>query len=109
MKNPETIFKEKVQRDLKKLKRAWWYKTQEVAIRGIHDIILCVNGFFVSIELKRNPKAKVDALQVYNLDRIEQSGGLAFIAYPENWESIFWFLVELDAGEPRAPKRASRS
>lgn len=47
---------------------------------GVPDIIACVNGKFIAIEVKR-PRGVVSALQKANLKMIEQSGGVVFVAY----------------------------
>lgn len=64
-------------------------KTQEVAKRGILDVIMCVNGVFVAIELKRAKSEKPDELQRWNMKKIISSGGVALLAYPENWDEVF--------------------
>ncbi|OLN21423.1 recombinase RecB [Domibacillus antri] len=47
---------------------------------GVPDILACVNGAFVGIEVKR-PGGIVAPLQNWNIDEIQQSGGHAFVAY----------------------------
>jgi Holliday junction resolvase len=47
---------------------------------GVPDIIACLNGRFVGIEVKR-PGGIVSPLQQYNIDEIHRSGGVAFVAY----------------------------
>ncbi len=47
---------------------------------GVPDIIACVDGVFVGIEIKR-PGGKVSALQQLNIDEINKNGGCAFVAY----------------------------
>lgn len=101
----ETKFKESVRRDLKTLENVWFFKTQEVATRGIPDFILCLNGYFVTIELKRSKKIKLEPLQEHISNRIEEKGkGIALRAAPENWEKIFDLLKKLDAGKPQRRK-----
>ena len=49
---------------------------------GVPDIICCVEGMFVGIEVKRpSTKNNVSKLQMYNLAKIEKAGGLGFVAY----------------------------
>lgn len=92
----EAAFKALVQRDLKTLRHAWFFKSQEVSIRGIPDMIICLGGRFVAIELKRDFRAKADALQRYNLNRIAEAGGRAIVASPESWDEILAELRLLD-------------
>lgn len=96
---PETkFFKNAVEPLLKSLPNTWFYKTQEVSRRGILDIVACVRGQFVSLELKIPPNT-LDGLQEYNLMRIRRSGGLALEITPENWTAAFNLLREMALGE----------
>lgn len=47
---------------------------------GVPDIIACVDGVFIGIEVKR-PGGIVSPLQQLNIDDINRSGGVAFVAY----------------------------
>lgn len=84
----ETKFQNRVLKDLKSLPNTWVLKTQERARRGIPDILSCVAGHFVAIELKASQEAIVSPLQCYEISKIEHSGGYSYIAYPENWDSV---------------------
>lgn len=86
---PETRFKNKVRRDLEELERTWICKIQQVAKRGDPDFILCVNGQFVALELKKDGKEKPDPLQYHKLEKIIIAGGLAYVAHPQNWKKIY--------------------
>lgn len=98
MKKAETIFKEKVLSDLKRLSNAWFTKVQQVCIHGTPDIIGVVCGFFIAIELKAKEKDRPDNMQAYTLDKIRLCGcGLVFVAYPENWKEIYIFLTWLSS------------
>lgn len=95
-KQAESLFKEKVRRDLVALGGPIWIcKTQQVSIRGTPDFLICMNGHFVALELKKDPKAKVSALQEYNIDEICLAHGFGFIVLPENWAGILKFLETL--------------
>ncbi len=95
-KKPETVFKERVLPLLRSLPHSWWFKTQMIAIRGIPDVIGCLNGTFVALELKRgDDKGKLAPLQGYILRKITAAGGLALECTPENWEEIFGVLKKL--------------
>jgi fatty acid-binding protein DegV len=89
MKQPETKFKEHVQKDLKLVPKCWFFKTQLVALIGIPDIIGCKDGRFFALELKRSRKAAIAKIQEYILARIRDAGGYGVIAYPENWNAIY--------------------
>lgn len=47
---------------------------------GVPDILACINGRFVGIEVKR-PGGIVAPLQTWNINEIQKSGGVAFVAY----------------------------
>jgi hypothetical protein len=95
-KNPETKFKEKVIKDLRTLKPIWFSKIQQVAIRGIPDILLCIRGNFIAIELKVD--AELTELQHYNLVNIQKAGGWSYDVTPKNWKQIFQKLKEIHNG-----------
>lgn len=84
----ETIFKEKVLADLRKIPRLWCVKVQQVAIRGTPDILCCAGGVFVAVELKKDARVDPDPLQDYTLERIKKAGGWTFVAHPGNWTDI---------------------
>ena len=54
---------------------------------GIPDLILCVNGIFVSVELKA-PNGRPSALQKMNTARINQSNGIGVVLYPDGLEQF---------------------
>ena len=56
-------------------------------VHGIPDIIICLKGKFIAVELK-NEDGKPSALQLYNIDKIKQSGGRAFILRPSGFEKF---------------------
>lgn len=58
---------------------------------GIPDLLCCVNGFFLAVEVKAE-KGKPSELQVWNRDRIVRSGGFAVILYPDQFDT-FTLLV----------------
>ena len=87
MKKPETVFKEHVLKDLRSLKGIWVKKIQSVSVRGIPDILACINGHFVAIELKVD--SPLEPLQDYELSRIQKAKGLALIASPSTWSKQF--------------------
>lgn len=93
----ETKFKEQVQKDLKSIPRSWFVKTQERSRRGMPDIIGCVSGTFVAIELKVGGNTATPLQEVY-LDRISSAGGVSFVATPESWNLQFQLLLGLGNG-----------
>lgn len=88
-KKPETLFSEKVKRDLEELQQngalLWFTKIQQVGIRGIPDYLICARGKFIALELKKSTKEKPDPLQQYNLNEIRACCGVSLTANPEDW------------------------
>ena len=61
---------------------------------GVPDIVACIDGRFIGIEVKRPAsRSTVSPLQAYNLDKIEEKGGLSMVAW--NVEMVREFLEEM--------------
>lgn len=82
----EKLFENKIKKFLKE--RGCWY-VKYFANRntrsGVPDILACVNGHFVAIEVKAED-GKPTELQKWNVDKIRECGGVAMIVYPSDWE-----------------------
>jgi len=91
----EAAFRKKVVEVLKKLPNTWVVSIQQIAIRGIPDIICCINGCFVGFELKRSLDAKTSELQKWNFTAIVHAGGQIYKLSPESWEETHEELVKL--------------
>jgi len=63
------------------------FSIQQRTIRGSPDLMGCINGYFLALELKSHEKAAVSPLQEYNIDSIIRAGGYALIVHPQNWEA----------------------
>jgi hypothetical protein len=96
-------FETKYKNDILKLLKcrytlSWWLVAQMLVFVGIPDLIGCVYGRFVALELKSDRK-KAEAkkgrivLQRHTLALIRRAGGFAEIMHPENQEEI---LAKLD-------------
>lgn len=59
---------------------------------GVPDILACVNGYFVAIEVKA-PKGEPSELQIYNINKINKAGGFAVILYPKDFD-LFKEMIE---------------
>lgn len=59
---------------------AYSVKTIATNKRGVPDILVCYKGKFIAIEVKTLGN-KPSPLQIYNLDGIRESGGIAFVAF----------------------------
>lgn len=93
-KQGETKFKERVLKDLKSLPSTWMIKTQERSRRGTPDILACVNGWFVALELKVE-SGKLDLLQQHNIGEIARCGGISAEVKPSTWAEQFRELQNL--------------
>ena len=68
-------------------------------VRGIPDILTCVNGYFVGIEVKDTGGRPTD-IQIQKIKKIRESGGFAWIVYPGGWDELKEYLtVLLNDGE----------
>ena len=75
----------------------WIYKSHDLCTVGIPDMIMCLHGHFIAIELKTDKRSakyqgdvshlhvdltqKASPLQKYNVKQINDAGGSAFIGY----------------------------
>lgn len=90
------MLEKKVENKIKKwLKdRNYWYFKVHGSIyqpAGIPDIIACINGKFVAIEVKRSDGGIVSELQKAQIQKIKDSGGLVGVAH--NMEE-FWQILK---------------
>ncbi len=61
---------------------AYVVKVITASKNGIPDILACVEGRFVGIEVKRpESRNNVSKLQAHNLDIIEAGGGISMVAW----------------------------
>jgi len=103
-KKAETLLKDRVRLQLERINKCSIIKIQQVVIRGDPDFVLCVNGFSVWVELKRNRKEKADPLQHYKLEKHLRDGGYSFILHDENKDAIMQFLTMLSITEQIKPE-----
>ena len=54
---------------------------------GTSDILACVNGYFLAIEVKAQT-GKPSELQLVKINDIRKAGGFAYVAYPGGWERL---------------------
>ena len=58
---------------------------------GVPDILACVDGHFLGIEVKAS-NGKPSPLQIHNLRKIDDAGGFAVLLYPDQFD-LFKDLV----------------
>lgn len=61
---------------------------------GVADILACVNGKFVAIEVKAE-NGKPSELQKYHQEQVKKSGGIAYILYPKDFEQFKKDITQL--------------
>jgi hypothetical protein len=82
---------------LKKLRNTAEFSIQQASIRGDADKLMCVRGFFVWMELKKDGEDP-DPLQRYKASLVREAGGITIVAKPANWDDVSLFLKMLDDG-----------
>jgi len=85
----ERQFQTKVIKYLKALPNTWLFKVWGGGFQkaGIPDLICCINGVFVAIELKAE-YGKATELQKMNIKQINASGGIGVILYPAGFDTF---------------------
>ncbi|MDR1871988.1 MAG: hypothetical protein LBS60_08775 [Deltaproteobacteria bacterium] len=88
---PEAKVKKMI-RDLAKSFRPYIFDTPQVmsAItrRGTPDILWCLGGLFIGIEVKADAKSRFSKLQVEKLQAIHDAGGVAVGVHAGNFEDF---------------------
>ena len=65
--------------------------------KGVPDILACVGGYFVGIEVKAQ-NGHPSELQIYNIEQIRKAGGFAFVLYPSGYDEFKEFIENLKLG-----------
>lgn len=79
------MLEKKVENNIKKWlkdKNYWYFKVHGSIYQpsGIPDILACINGKFVAIEIKRSKGGVVSPLQKAQIEKIKENGGIAGVA-----------------------------
>ena len=84
----EKHFENKVKAFLKN-EGCWVLKTWSNGIQrsGIPDLLVCCNGYFIAVELKAE-NGKPSELQLWNIEKIRESTGIAIVLYPDQFETF---------------------
>jgi hypothetical protein len=91
----ESAFKRVVRKDLKSLFKCWNVKIAVCGKNGTPDILMCLNSYFVALELKASKSAKRSELQKLRIKEITEAGGYAYFVYPEIWKQVYKELQKL--------------
>ena len=62
---------------------------------GIPDILCCINGYFVGVEVKAQNGIPSE-LQLFNIKKINAAGGFAFVLYPSAFDQFKTFVENLE-------------
>jgi hypothetical protein len=81
---------------------AWIYRTTDRFRAGIPDFLGCIEGRLVGIEVKQEGK-ETRALQEYELTKIAESGGIAFVMYGHAFTEAGSFKEIFDAATESNP------
>ena len=92
---PETVFRKKFVDKIKKIEGLLVFSIQQVSLRGHPDLIICLKGKFVGIELKSYVVDELKGLQKYFQEEIVKAGGVHYIAHPGNLTYVLEELEEL--------------
>lgn len=81
---PEGKVKRKVSELLKRMGVWYFYPASNgFGKAGIPDVIACVNGFFVGVEVKANKASKPTKLQEICGSQIGEAGGIWMVVYDD--------------------------
>ncbi|NFO35120.1 VRR-NUC domain-containing protein [Clostridium botulinum] len=85
----EKKFENEIKRFLDMQPKTWYFKywAGPYSKAGVPDIIACVNGHFVAIEVKA-ANGHASALQKKNIGLIKGAFGQAYILYPKDFEEF---------------------
>lgn len=92
----EKQFENKIKSYLKS-KGAWFIKYwagAQFTKSGIPDLLVCYKGKFIAIEVKAE-NGHPSELQLYNIRKIEEAGGKAFLLYPKDWLEFKKYIESL--------------
>lgn len=76
----ESALQKECLRWAKSLPKSWALKVVGSGVQssGVPDIIMCIKGYFIAIELKRpDGKGKLSDIQKAQMERIRKAGGRA--------------------------------
>lgn len=96
----EKLFENKIKTFLKE-EGVWFIKYwagSKFTKDGVPDILACVNGYFVAIEVKAK-NGKPSELQLYNVRKIREAGGIAIVLYPNQFEEFKAYIRKLNVNK----------
>ncbi len=64
---------------LDSFQNAWIYRSTDTFRVGIPDFLVCINGFFLAIEVKADESTPLRKIQEYELNKIKESNGITLV------------------------------
>lgn len=91
----EKTFENKIKNYLNEV-GAWHVKffANRMTKKGIPDLLACVNGYFLAIEVKAQ-NGKPSELQLWNVEKIKKAKGIAIVLYPNQFEEFKQLIQKL--------------
>ena len=65
---------------------------------GVPDLLICCNGRFIAAEVKSSTGSPTD-LQRKKIREIRDAGGIAFVLYPEHFETFKKMIQKIKEGK----------
>lgn len=95
----EKAFENKIKTFLRE-RGCWVLKTWSNGVQraGVPDLLVSCNGYFLGVEVKAENGRPSD-LQVYNVLKIRETGGIAIILYPSQWYAFTYLVQRLLIGD----------
>ncbi len=93
MPRKEATLTRKILELFRQLPNSWFERVEQTSINGTPDILGCVEGQMVAIEVKTN-KGRLSRLQLHKLNCIRNAGGLALVLNEDNY--FDWYERILD-------------
>lgn len=92
----EKNFENKIKKFLEE-QGCWYVKyfANRMTKSGIPDILACVNGYFVAIEVKAS-NGKPSELQYYHQEQIREANGISIILYPNQFDEFQDYIKKLN-------------
>ena len=93
----EKTFENKVKKYIEE-QDGWQVKffANRMTKTGIPDILACINGYFVAIEVKAQ-NGKPSELQKHHIKKINDARGYAIILYPDQYEEFKQLVKRLNS------------
>lgn len=93
---PEKTFENKIKKFIEG-QGGWQVKffANSFTKNGIPDILACVNGYFLAVEVKAQ-NGHPSELQLHHCNEIRKAGGFAYVVYPSGFEKLKSIIDDLN-------------